>query len=148
MWPIPSQAQKKGRHSTQLTFTDGWSPLCSNCSSIHNWSRTGDTPKLYSFFTSCQGTPDYSLSWWLVLHGTLWGSLSQARHTWGQAAVGQTRTNNSRTMDHQMNALLVPSASDVLLRFAGGQLNCAALFELVSSMSPVDPEGLSSWRGT
>ena len=31
------------RHSTQLTFTDGWTPLCSNCSSTHNWSRTGDT---------------------------------------------------------------------------------------------------------
>ena len=30
------------RHSTHLTFTDGWTPLCSNCSSTHNRSKTGD----------------------------------------------------------------------------------------------------------
>ena len=43
-----------------------------------------------------------------------------------------------------MGPVLVPSASDVLLLFAGGQLGCAALFELVSSMCSVDPEGLGS----
>ena len=31
--------------STRLTFTDGWTPLCSNCSSAHNWSRTGNRSK-------------------------------------------------------------------------------------------------------
>ena len=34
----------EGEHTPhmQLTFTVGWAPLCSNCSSTHNWSRTGD----------------------------------------------------------------------------------------------------------
>jgi len=87
-WPIPSQPHGRERHSTLLTFTDGWAPFCSNCSSTHNWSRTGDSQCLYSSFTSCQGTSDYCLSWRLVLQGTLCGSLPQGRLTWGQAGAG------------------------------------------------------------
>ena len=48
-------------------------------------------------------------------------------------------------MGQQMGTVLVPSASDVLLRFVGGQLSCAVLFELVSSTCPVNPEGMGSW---
>ena len=87
-WPITSQPHRRKRHSTQLTFTDEWAPLCSNCSSTLNWSRTGDSQCLYSSFTSCQGTSIYSLNWRLVLQGTLCGSLPQGRLTWGQAGAG------------------------------------------------------------
>ena len=87
-WPIPSQPHGRKRHSTQLTFTDGWTPLCSNFSSTHNSSRAGNTHSLYTSFTSWQGTSDYSLGWRLVLQGTLWGSLSQRMLTWGQAGAG------------------------------------------------------------
>ena len=44
-----------------------------------------------------------------------------------------------------MGTVLVPSATDDLLRFVGGQLSCAVLFELVSSTCPVNPEGMGSW---
>ena len=48
-------------------------------------------------------------------------------------------------MNQQMGTVLVPSVSDVLLSFAGGQLSCAVLFELVFSTCPVNPEGMGSW---
>ena len=88
VWPITSQPHRRKGHSTQLTFTDEWAPLCSNCSSTLNWSRTGDSQCLYSSFTSCQGTSVYSLNWRLVLQGILCGSLPQGRLTWGQAGAG------------------------------------------------------------
>ena len=87
-WMIPSLPHGRKRHSTHLTFTDGWTPLCSNCSSTHNLSRTGDTYSLYTFFTSFQGRSDYSFSSRLVLYGRRWGSLPQARLIWGQAGAG------------------------------------------------------------
>ena len=83
---IPSQPHGRERHSTQLTFTDGWTALCSNGSSTHNSSRTEAPPSLYTSFTSCQSTAVYSLSWRLVMQ--LWGSLPQRRLTWGQAGAG------------------------------------------------------------
>ena len=63
------------RESTQLTFIDSWTPLCSNCSSTHTWSTSGGNHSLCSSFAFCQGPNDYSLSWWLVLRNTLLGSL-------------------------------------------------------------------------
>ena len=54
-------------------------------------------------------------------------------------------------MGHQgrgqvFQVVVVPSASDILFQIAGGQFGCVVLFELVSSMSPVVPKGLGSWR--
>ena len=87
-WQITSQPHRRERHSTQLTFTDEWAPLCSNCSFTHNWSRTGDTQCLYISFTSCQGTSDHCLSWRLVLQRTLCGSLPRGRLTLEQTGAG------------------------------------------------------------
>ena len=88
--PIPSRHHGKGRekHSTQLTFTDGWTALCSICSSTHSWSRSGNIHNLYTSFTFCQVTSDNCLSWRLVLLGTLWGSFPLRMLTWGQAGAG------------------------------------------------------------
>ena len=41
VYSISASLKEKTLHA-QLTFTDRWTPLCSNCSSTHNWSRTGD----------------------------------------------------------------------------------------------------------
>ena len=105
-WPIPSQPHGRIRHSTQLTFTDGWTPLGSNCYSTHNWSRTGDTHSLYTSFTSC---PDYCLSCRLVLWGRLWRSLPQRMLTWGQAGAGvEAGGREHRKQNRQPPATLIP----------------------------------------
>ena len=99
-------ASRKERHSTQLIFTDGWTALCSNCSSTHNLSRAGDTHSLYTSFTSC---PNYCLSWRLVLQGKLWGALTQRRLTWGQAGAGvEAGGREHRKQNRQPPATLIP----------------------------------------
>ena len=80
-----SVPQWRRRHSTELTFTDRWTPLCSNCSYTHTWSCTRHTHSVWGSFTSYQ---NYSPSWRLVLYGPLWGSLLPNSPTCGQAVVG------------------------------------------------------------